>query len=106
MFNLQLSANFDDATAVNLGRLAGVDMIMLGKSSYDSIVIKGISVETGQYLIYDTIDKNNPNMDIVKQLVPYAIKYSDGKIVGWLYGSNVDTLSDNQIEMELKRLNS
>ena len=56
--NLQQTERFDDATAVEFGKLAGVDLVVFGDYRGASMVVtaKAIDVETGEYLAYKVTD--------------------------------------------------
>jgi len=63
---LQLSGNIDESTAIELGKLAGLDNIVLGSvalfgSSY-LISVKMIDVETGQ-ILSESLQENNKGID-------------------------------------------
>ena len=56
--NLQRTAQFDGETAVEFGKLAGVDLVIFGdyRGATMTVTAKAIDVETGKYLAYKVTD--------------------------------------------------
>ena len=60
--DIQATDRFDAGTAVQLGRLAGVQAVIFGEyygtglGRADRAVLKVINVETAEYLVYETLD--------------------------------------------------
>jgi hypothetical protein len=59
--NLQQTQQFDKDTAVEVGKIAGVDLVIFGdyRGTYDIAVVKAIDVSTGEYLAYKVADLSN-----------------------------------------------
>ena len=89
--NLQHTDRFDVDTAVQLGKLAGVDLVVFGE--YREETVKAIDVQTGKYLVYRNIrcdvytkvgntmmrDHDFNSALAVTALLPYTIKYREYK---------------------------
>jgi len=56
--NLQQTAQFDKETAVEIGKLAGVDLVIFGdyRGANMLVTAKAIDVRTGEYLAYKSTD--------------------------------------------------
>ncbi len=56
--NLQQTVQFDDETAVEFGKLAGVDLVIFGDYRGAAMVAtaKAVDVQTGEYLAYKVTD--------------------------------------------------
>jgi len=56
--NLQQTEQFDDETAVEFGKLAGVDLVIFGDYRGANMIAtaKAIDVQTGEYLAYKSTD--------------------------------------------------
>jgi len=103
---LQMSGLIDETTAVSIGEIAGLDMVILGEYRTKSVVIKAIDVETAQYLVYENVDlhitsflenlagyESTPDTNLksafaVTTLLPYEIKFIDGHIDHIYWGEN------------------
>lgn len=56
--DLQRTDEFDEETAVEIGKIAGVDLVVFGdyRATYSIAVVKAIDVATGEYLSYRVAD--------------------------------------------------
>ncbi|GAF78623.1 unnamed protein product, partial [marine sediment metagenome] len=56
--NLQQTTQFDDETAVEFGKLAGVDLVIFGdyRSATMTATAKAVDVQTAEYLAYNVTD--------------------------------------------------
>jgi len=102
--NLQHSARFDKATAVRLGKLAGVNAVIFGQYQHRRAVVKVIDVQTGEYLVYKNVDLSKWGDDVsfkayycCKHLVPYAIKIVNGQVRYIRVGGNVDQKDPSEL---------
>lgn len=106
--DLQHSGRFDDATAVRIGKLSGVQLVLLGEpKGSNGCTLKGIDVETGQYLVYKTVygetvvisDGTSPSVAesilreataraIITELVPSAVLIRNGSVFSRLLGGD------------------
>lgn len=98
--NLQLSGLIDEATAVNIGKIAGVDMIIMGTYRGSSVAVKAIDVETAEYLAFENLDLYGGNSLSFNAglastvLLPYTKKYKDGELVMLWVGHTGDSLNN------------
>jgi len=79
--NFQYSGRVDENTAVQIGRIMGVDAILFGEYRSDKVVVKMVDVETAEYLVFETVELNSRytkdfNSRIAATtIIPYTIKY-------------------------------
>ena len=108
---LQQSHLFDPATAARLGKLAGVDLVVLGEYHAGSepardehaarVIVKAIDVETAEFLAYKNIEIP-PRWTALKDralyacqaLLPYRIKKEGGKPTYIWVGPTADEMTD------------
>ena len=59
--DLQQTEQFDKDTAVEIGKLAGVDLVVFGdyRSASATAIVKAIDVTTAEYLAYQVTDISN-----------------------------------------------
>lgn len=95
---LEQTTNFDTETAVRIGKLAGVNMVVFGTYAEDRAVMKAVDIESGQYYVYKNVyfdparDMDFKAWFACQHLVPYAIRYEDGEPAFVWCGDSADKL--------------
>jgi len=101
--DLQHTERFDAETAVQLGKLAGVDAVVYGKYDDGRAAVKVIDVETGRYHVYrnvyfDTaLSVKHKAWSACRYLLPYAIRYEGGTPTFMWCGNDVDKVSPRRL---------
>lgn len=94
--DLQHGGRFDKGTAVRIGKLSGVDMVIFGTYYGSKATLKAIDVETAEYLKYKTISFSGMNSIGFKAaflcayLMPWKIKYINGQEETIWVGNDAD----------------
>ena len=100
--DLQQTPQFDKESAVQIGRLAGVQVVIFGSYDYPQIRMEAVSVETGKYLAYRNFDVGSFAVKdmrgqaafAMQALLPYWIAFDDGQPVDARFGPLADSLTD------------
>jgi hypothetical protein len=100
--NLQQTPHIDKGSAVQIGRLAGVHVVIFGNYDYPQIRLEAVSVETGKYLAYRNFDVGSFAVKdmrgqaafAMQALLPYWIAFDDGQPVEAQFGALADSLTD------------
>ena len=101
--DMEQTDRFDKETAIQLGKLAGVDMMVFGSYGDDRAVIKAVDVENGRYYVYKNVffdpsrSKDFKAWFTCQYLVPYAIRYEEGQPVFVWCGGNVDRVAPRDL---------
>lgn len=101
--DLQSLAQFDQATAAKIGKLAGVQMVIFGSYSDRRASIKAVDVQTGKYVAYQTVSMPSQEIKfnarfVLRFLLPYSIRYEMGQPSFIWVGENADKLSDEKLQ--------
>jgi hypothetical protein len=100
--DLQQTPQIDKESAVQIGRLAGVHVVIFGNYDYPQIRLEAVSVETGKYLAYRNFDVGSFAVKdmrgqaafAMQALLPYWIAFDDGQPVEAQFGALADSLTD------------
>lgn len=91
--NLQSSEDFDESSAVNVGRLAGADLVLLGNvtrigDNY-TINVRGVDIETGEakFAKRVTSDDIDDLLDMIEELVEII---GNVNLNAWIYKGPCD----------------
>jgi len=101
--DLQHTERFDAETAVQVGKLAGVDAVVYGNYDDERATVKAINVETGRYLAYRNVyfdadlSVKHQGWYACRHLLPYAIRYENGAPTFIWCGKDVDKVSPRRL---------
>lgn len=109
--NEQQTSLFDKESAVAIGRLAGVQMVIFGNYGYPEVRIEAVSVETGKYLAYRKLDlgafaQSDMRGQVayaMQAVLPYWIALKDGQPVDARFGPLADSLVHPELMPELQQ---
>lgn len=94
--DLQLTAAFDKRTAVKVGKLTGVQMVVYGSYTPTRVVVKSVDVQTGEYLVYESTELSG-NASIpwharvaATALLPHTFELRDGRPASVWVGQTAD----------------
>ncbi|MBL7114237.1 MAG: hypothetical protein ISS35_00605 [Kiritimatiellae bacterium] len=108
--DLQQLPLFDKESAVQIGRLAGVQVVIFGNYDYPQVRLEAVSVETGKVLAYRNFnvgsyavkDMRGQAAFVMQALLPYWIAFEDGQPVDARFGPLADSLADPELMPELQ----
>ena len=101
--DLQRMTEFDQATAVRLGKLAGVHFVIFGEYHGSRVVLKAVDVETAEVLVYRNVNASSSDVSVVfahsiRYLLPYCYKYVNGTLSKWWWGPTADKVAPQELE--------